>query len=111
MNKELNVPVITGCFSLIRMSVFNELEKYDERFFMYFEDTDLSRRIHERFKTLYYPKVNVFHGYERGAAKSFTLFLVFIKSAIIYFNKYGWFIDKERDVINKKVLTSLKSIK
>ncbi len=108
MNEEMNVPVITGCFSLIRMSVFNELEKYDERFFMYFEDTDLSRRIHENYKTVYYPKVNVYHGYERGAAKNITLFLIFVKSAILYFNKYGWFIDKKRKAINKEVLTSLE---
>ncbi len=107
-NKILNVPIISGCFSLFRVDSLKEVGLYDEKFFMYFEDFDISRRIHKTFKTIYYPVVSIIHHHERGASKRFKLFIVFIKSAIAYFNKYGWLIDKDRKKINKKVLLQIK---
>jgi GT2 family glycosyltransferase len=105
---ELNVPIISGCFSLFRVEAIKEVGIYDTTFFMYFEDFDLSRRIHSLFKTVYYPKISVIHVHERGATKSFKLFTIFIKSAISYFNKYGWFFDRKRKIINKEVLDQIK---
>jgi len=107
-NKVLNVPIISGCFSLFRVEALRKVGLYDEKFFMYFEDFDLSRRVHSMFKTIYYPEVSVIHVHERGAAKNFKLFKIFISSAIIYFNKYGWFSDKERKYINNEVLNQIK---
>lgn len=104
---ELNVPIISGCFSIFRLNVLNNIGFYDERFFMYFEDFDISRRIHSKFKTIYCPSVSVVHAYERGAAKNFKLFRIFILSAFSYFNKHGWFFDKERKSFNKRVLSKL----
>jgi len=106
--QELNVPIISGCFSLFRVDALKNVGLYDEKYFMYFEDFDLSRRIHSKYKTIYYPSESIIHAHERGAAKSFKLFTIFIKSAFIYFNKYGWFFDPERKRINKIVLKSLK---
>lgn len=103
-NKILNVPIISGCFSLFNVEALKKVGLYDESFFMYFEDFDLSRRLHSEFKTIYYPETSVIHAHERGAAKSLKLFKVFILSAIIYFNKYGWFFDKERERINNEVI-------
>ncbi len=107
-NKELNVPILSGCFSLFRVDALKEVGLYDEKFFMYFEDFDISRRIHSKYKTIYYPLVSITHAHERGAAKSFKLFKIFLKSALIYFNKYGWLIDKERVTINRTVLKNLQ---
>jgi GT2 family glycosyltransferase len=106
-NQELNVPILSGCFSLFRIDALKKVGLYDEKFFMYFEDFDISRRIHSKYKTIYYPLVSITHAHERGAAKSFKLFKIFLKSAIIYFNKYGWFIDKERAKINRTILMNL----
>ncbi len=39
------VHVVTGCFALMRTSLFRSLNGFDERFFMYSEDTDLCRRL------------------------------------------------------------------
>ena len=39
------VQVVTGCFALLRTSLFRSLNGFDERFFMYSEDTDLCRRV------------------------------------------------------------------
>lgn len=99
-----NAPVLSGCFTMLRLSAIKEIGMYDDRFFMYFEDWDLSRRMHERYKTMYYPKVSVIHGYESGANKSSRLFKIFVNSATRYFNKWGWFFDSERDKINNNAL-------
>lgn len=109
VNEICNVPVISGCFSLLNLNLLQRLKisGYDERFFMYFEDFDLSRRFHQKYKTIYYPLVAVYHGYESGANKNIKLFKIFVLSAIKYFNKWGWFFDKEREKINKRVLTEL----
>ena len=41
------VHVVTGCFALLRTSLFRSLNGFDERFFMYSEDTDLCRRVRD----------------------------------------------------------------
>ena len=107
-DQELNVPIISGCFSLFRIEALKNVGSYDENFFMYFEDFDLSRRIHSSYNTIYFPSVAVIHKHERGASKSTKLFLTFIISAVKYFNKYGWYFDRERKKINNTVLSSLK---
>ncbi len=108
---EINVPSLSGCFSLYNLSALKEVGSFNEKYFMYFEDTDLSRRIHKLYKTLYFPSVAILHGHRRGAAKEFSLFRIFAKSAIIYFNTYGWFFDKERKKINNEVLRQLNEIR
>jgi GT2 family glycosyltransferase len=100
-NYIINVPILSGCFSLCRLDAIKQIGMYDERYFMYFEDNDLSRRMHQKYKTIYFPEVSVYHGYEGGANKSFKLFKIFIKSMISYFNKWGWFLDKDREHINR----------
>lgn len=98
-------PVLSGCFSLLKIDSIKEVGMYDENYFMYFEDWDLSRRMVKKYKTVYYPLVSVYHGYESGASKKVILFFVFLKSFFIYFNKWGWFVDLERDELNKNALS------
>lgn len=104
---EYNVPIISGCFTLLNLEAIINVGMYDEKFFMYFEDWDLSRRIQQKYKNIYCTKVSVVHGYESGANKSFKLFIIFIKSAIYYFNKWGWVFDKERKKINTAAIKQL----
>ncbi len=106
-DKIMEVPYLSGCFMFIRTEVLKKVGLFDERFFMYLEDTDLSRRIHRVAKTVYYPHVHVYHEYGKGSYKSLKLLYYHIKSAIKYFNKYGWFFDKERQEINKRILKKI----
>lgn len=103
-NSIMNVPVLSGCFTLFRLSVFSTVGFYDDKFFMYFEDWDMSRRVHQQYRTIYYPHSSVIHGYESGAGKNYKLFFVFIQSAIHYFNKWGWIFDRGRNRINKSAI-------
>lgn len=86
-----DIRIGSGCFMLIRSEAFKEVNGFDERYFMYFEDYDLCVALNNRGKRVVYsPTSTVTHYYERGAHKNFTLFKIFIRSMIKYFNKWGW---------------------
>ena len=103
-----NAPILSGCFTLLNLEAIKKVGTYDDKFFMYFEDWDLSRRMHQQYKTICFPLVSVYHGYESGANRSSKLFKIFIESAITYFNKWGWFYDSTRTQINKEALSQFK---
>ncbi len=103
-NNELNVPYLSGCFMFFRSTVLQEIGLFDEKIFMYGEDTDITRRIHKKYMTMYYPNVKIIHEHQKESHKNFKLLIVHIKAAIYYFNKWGWFFDKERKEINQLVL-------
>lgn len=105
--KEAEIPIMSGCFLMIKTSVLQEVKGFDLRFFMYLEDVDLCRRIGEISKLLYYPEVKIVHNYGKGSYTNKILLIYHSMSAIKYFNKWGWFIDKERKRINKETLSRL----
>lgn len=103
----MNVPHHLGCFMFVRTEILSKVGFFDERFFMYMEDTDLTRRIFRSYKTLYYPMVSVYHHYERGSQKKFRLMYYHIRSSFYYFNKWGWVFDKERKSANRTAIKTL----
>jgi GT2 family glycosyltransferase len=102
-DRQMEVPHLSGCFMMIRTAVFDAVGFFDEQFFMYFEDVDLSRRIHRQYKTVYYPDIHIYHQFHRGSYKGLKPLKHHVASAIKYFNKWGWFVDNERKEINRKV--------
>ena len=108
-NEIINPPCLSGCFMFLNLNVVEKHNIYfDERFFMYCEDFDLVRRIHRVAKTIYYPNVSVVHKHAKESYRSRKLMILHIKSAIKYFNKWGWFFDKERRMLNKQILDEIK---
>lgn len=103
-NQTMEVPNLSGCFMLLRIEVLRIVGVFDEHFFMYLEDTDLSRRINMQFQTMYYPEVSIIHQYEKGSYKNLRLLKYHIVSAFRYFNKYGWFFDTVRTTINRRYI-------
>lgn len=95
-----NTPILSGCFTLINLELVKQIGFYDDKYFLYFEDWDFSRRVHLKYKTIYFPKVSIFHAYQSNANKNLNHFLYFVRSAIRYFNKWGWFFDTQRSIIN-----------
>jgi GT2 family glycosyltransferase len=88
---EMDVDCLSGCFMFFRSSVLAELNGFDERFFLYFEDFDLSQRSRRVAVNLYYPGARVVHVHAREHRRSWRVRMHFIMSAIRYFNKWGWF--------------------
>ena len=84
------VPLLSGCFMFLRTEIFVKVNGFDERFFMYMEDFDLCRRIGEISKIIFYPEVEIFHNHAKESFKNKKMMWEHIKSAIKYFNKWGW---------------------
>jgi GT2 family glycosyltransferase len=107
-NKIMDVPYLSGCFMFLRTSVLKEVGLFDTSIFMYGEETDLCRRmINKGYRTTFYPEATIYHEFQKGSHKTIKLTWIGIKSAIYYFNKWGWFFDKERTGINRKILHDL----
>lgn len=109
-SRTFEAPYLSGCFMFMRSSAFKKVGGFDSRFFLYCEDIDLSRRITRDFKTVYFSQAYIFHYFNRASYRSLRYSCLHLISAIKYFNKYGWLIDTERDLINDKVRVAYKNI-
>jgi hypothetical protein len=89
-DKVCDVPAMSGCFMFCRTALLKALGGFDEGYFLYFEDTDLSRRIQRTHRTVYYPGAEVTHFWARSAHFKFTFMLYFFRGAFRYFNKWGY---------------------
>ena len=98
------VPYLSGCFMLLRQSALKEVGLFDERYFMYPEDIDLTRRIAEKYETIFFPSVAIVHEHGAASRKSIRFMLIHAVNTIKYFNKWGWFWDPKRSLLNKKAL-------
>jgi GT2 family glycosyltransferase len=93
-------PFLSGCFMFIRRAALDAVGGFDERFFLYGEDADLSRRLHLTGRTAFVPLVSATHEYRSLAQASLQQTVVKIVNLARYFNKWGWFIDPDRALIN-----------
>lgn len=103
-DKIMEVPYLSGCCMLLRTDALQKAGLFDERFFMYPEDIDLTRRIGEFYQTIFYPHTTVIHHHAKSSYKNFRLMVIHISNLIKYFNKWGWLYDKKRKTINQKLI-------
>lgn len=103
-DRVMNVPYMHGCFFMLRAEALRDVGLFDERFFMYPEDIDLTRRINEKWETLFYPELSIYHAHAAESRKSWKMLRIHISNMIKYFNKWGWFYDPRRRVVNRRVL-------
>lgn len=80
----------TGCFFMIRTDLFKQLKGFDHRFFMYYEDADLSRRAREHKKLVFLPETCAYHEWKRDNTRSLRGIKIFLHSMIKYFGKWSW---------------------
>lgn len=86
-----DVEAMSGAFMLCRTSVLKKVGGFDPRFFLYFEDFDLSRRVRrEGHRTVYCPEASVTHYWTRGAHRSVRMAAIFVVSMYRYFSRWGW---------------------
>ncbi len=108
-SRPMNVPYHMGCFMLLRVEALREVGLFDERFFLYPEDIDLTRRIHQRYRTMFYPDVTIVHAHRAASYRSWRMLWVHIYNMCKYFNKWGWWNDPERRYFNRRLLKDLGS--
>lgn len=89
LSKPTEIQNATGCFMFIRTELFKQIGGFDKRYFMYFEDCDLTRKVNAVSKVMYYPYATVYHEWGRESKKDFKLRFIQIRSMIKYYAKWG----------------------
>jgi len=103
-------PYLSGCFMLFRTSALQQIGLFDERFFMYPEDIDITRRMHAEYRTVFFPHATVVHDHARESYKSTRALWVHLYNMAKYFNKWGWIWDPEREKVNRATLQQFESV-
>lgn len=80
----------TGCFFVIRTEAFRQMGGFDEGYFMYVEDADLTRKAQRYGKVCFTPCTHVYHAWHRSPNKSLKPFLMQISSMLRYWRKWGF---------------------
>lgn len=106
--KIMDVPYLSGCFMLFRTSALRRVGLFDERFFMYPEDIDITRRMHAEFRTVFFPGATVVHDHAKESYRSWRALRVHIWNSIKYFNKWGWIRDAQRTRFNQETLKEIE---
>ncbi|MBD2526609.1 glycosyltransferase family 2 protein [Nostoc sp. FACHB-133] len=84
------VDIVVGAAFFIRANLFNLLDGFDEKFFMYFEDSDLCQRVrNEGYKIIYTPHISLIHLRGHSVKKiSNKMSVEYRRSQIYYYHKH-----------------------
>ena len=98
-DKPISVDWLMGSALLVKKEAIEKVGYFDERFFMYLEDTDWCRRFWEAgYKVVYFPQAKMYHYHIQASKKKGGIFDLFfskytrihLSSAIKYFLKWGF---------------------
>ena len=85
-----DIPLASGCFMAIRTPLFGAVGGFDARYFMYFEDYDLSLRLAPHAALAYAPEARIVHHGGHASAKGLRHVGWFLASAWRFFARHGW---------------------
>jgi len=85
-----SVPLASGCFMLARTALLARVGGFDPRFFMYFEDYDLSLRVGREAAVAYVPQARILHHGGEASRKGLRHVAWFVSSAWRFFARHGW---------------------
>mgnify|MGYP003403180573 CR=1 FL=1 len=74
----------TGCFMFCRLDLLKLLGGFDEKFFMYYDDSDLGRRMAKISQIAYSPTVRIKHVWRRAPYQNKRMAWIASKSALYY---------------------------
>jgi len=75
---------LLGAALMLRRQALNDVGPMDERFFLYFEDTDWCRRFWDKgWGVVYWPSAKMHHYHGRSSKRTSGV-------ADLFFNKYTW---------------------
>jgi GT2 family glycosyltransferase len=82
--------IVSGCCMLIRRSAWQQVGGFDPRFFLYFEDFDLSLRLRKIGEIHRAADCRIVHAGGGAARKGWRHIWLFTQSMTRFFNKHGW---------------------
>ena len=80
----------TGSFSAVDTAAFKAVGGFDEGYFMYVEDADLTQKMRTQGKAYLVPQYTAIHAWHRAAHRSLKPFLWQLRSLLRYFSKWGF---------------------
>jgi len=85
--------MIPGTALMISKELFNKIGGFDENFFLFFEETDLCRRVKQTGGKIFInPNAKIIHYWGKSTLKSPKTKQIFCRSRYYYFRKYWGFI-------------------
>ena len=88
--EEAEVMLASGCFMLVRTAALRAVGGFDERYFLYFEDFDLSLRLGGQGRVVFHPGMKIVHHGGYAASKGMWHVRLFMNSGMQFFNAHGW---------------------
>lgn len=90
LSKPVEIQFCTGSFAAVRTSAFKAVGGFDEKYFMYVEDADLSQKMLTQGKLYLVPQCRAIHAWHRAAHRSLKPCLQQTGSLMRYFYKWGF---------------------
>lgn len=84
-----NPPIVSGCFMFFKSATLKKTGGFSDKFFLYFEDFDLSLRSRMIANTAYVPTLRVVHAGGHASKKGFWHIKIFIQSAMTFYSMHG----------------------
>jgi GT2 family glycosyltransferase len=84
------VPLASGCFMLLRGPAVRSVGGFDDAYFMYFEDFDLSLRLAPMGRVEYLPAMRIVHHGGYAGSKGLIHVRLFASGALRFFRQHGW---------------------
>lgn len=88
ITEPIDVEFCTGAFMITKTSALHSVKGFDERYFLHFEDADLTRELCKIGRAVYNPEIKVVHKWHRENKKIDKSFWVALKSMFIYMKKW-----------------------
>ena len=85
-----SITLASGCCMWVRRALFDDVGGFDESFFLYFEDYDLSLKLSAQGAVMEHRDIRIVHHGGGASRKGFRHIRWFVVGAARFFNLWGW---------------------
>jgi GT2 family glycosyltransferase len=89
-DREAEIMLASGCFMLVRTIALRKAGGFNDCYFLYFEDFDLSLRLGGQGRLIFNPAMHIVHHGGYAASKGLQHVKYFLRSGLRFFNQHGW---------------------
>lgn len=90
LTKPQDIQFCTGSFFCMRTDVFKKMGGFDESYFMYVEDADITRKAMEYGRVCLLPQFSAIHAWHRNPTRDAHHFTMQLRSMLHYWSKWGF---------------------
>lgn len=90
LSKPTKIEFCTGSFAMLRTDVMKKMGGFDEGYFMYVEDADLTQKARQEGDVYLLPQFTAIHAWHRAPHTDSSHFKMQMKSMLRYFSKWGF---------------------